>query len=576
MEVPEVGSAAGPAAGFHALSRSQLIGTIVGLQLMLLLAALDQTVVGTAMPRIIAHLNGFDRYAWVTTAYLLTSTTAVPIFGKLSDMYGRKWFFLGGAVLFVATSALCGAAGDLPLPGDGMSQLIFFRGLQGLAGGILTGLVFTIIGDIFAPADRGKYQGLFTGVWGLASVIGPTLGGWLTDNFSWRAVFYVNLPVGVVAVVVVAVAFPYFPPDSAKRSIDYLGVTTLVAGLVPLLLALTWSSQYGWTSPRVLALLGTFVVMTAAFMLAESRAVEPILPLSLFTSRIVVVSAFALFLTGMGMFGSILFIPLFMQGVSGVSATNSGALLIPMTLALMIGSIVSGQLLSRVGRYKRIALIGLSLMTGGMFLLSRMDASTSQGVVVRNMLVVGFGLGLVMPLYTVVVQNAVPHRMIGVATATTQFFRSIGGTVGAAVFGSVMLNRYTSHFSQETPAQLRQLVPDQGRLAQILAPFQNPLQLTQVLPELQRQFGTLPGGQSILSSLLGNVRSALVYSLDGVFLTATFLVAIAFIANLFLPEITLRKGTRSEPAAQPVVTTAAREYSRAEDRAAVGPSRGAD
>lgn len=569
----ETGNVSEGAAGFHALTRPQLIGTIVGLQLMLLLAALDQTVVGTAMPRIIAQLNGFDRYAWVTTAYLLTSTTAVPIFGKLSDMYGRKWFFLGGAVMFVAASALCGAAGDLPLPGDGMSQLIFFRGLQGLAGGILTGLVFTIIGDIFAPADRGKYQGLFTGVWGLASVIGPTLGGWLTDNFSWRAVFYVNLPVGVVAVVVVALAFPYFPPDDTKRSIDYLGVSTLIAALVPLLLALTWSSQYGWTSPRIVALLGVFVVMTGAFILAEARAAEPILPLGLFTSRIVNVSTFALFLTGMGMFGSILFIPLFMQGVSGVSATNSGALLIPMTLALMVGSIASGQLLSRVGRYKRIALTGLTLMTVGMYLLSRMGAETSQGVVVRNMLVVGFGLGLVMPLYTVVVQNAVPHRMIGVATATTQFFRSIGGTVGAAVFGSVMLNRYTSQFTQATPPQLRQLVPDQARLAQILAPFQNPLQLTQVLPELQRQFAAFPGGQALLGSLLASVRNALVYSLDGVFFTATVLVGIAAIANLFLPEISLRKTNTGEVVARETTVSTPPERARAlEERAPVRSS----
>lgn len=563
--------------GFHALTRAQLIGTIVGLQLMLLLAALDQTVVGTAMPRIIEHLNGFDRYAWVTTAYLLTSTTAVPIFGKLSDMYGRKWFFLAGAVTFVAASALCGAAGDLPVPGDGMTQLIVFRGIQGLAGGILTGLTFTIIGDIFAPADRGKYQGLFTGVWGLASVIGPTLGGWLTDHYSWRFVFYVNLPVGLIAVVVVALAFPYFPPDSAKRSIDYLGVITLVGALVPLLLALTWSSQYGWTSTRVLSLLALFAVMTVAFIVAEARAVEPLLPLTLFESRIVVISAAALFMTGMGMFGSILFIPLFMQGVSGVSATNSGALLIPMTLALMAGSIISGQLLSRVGRYKSIALTGLALMTGGMYLLSRMNATTGQGTVIRNMLIVGVGIGLVMPLYTVVVQNAVPHRMIGVATAATQFFRSIGGTVGAAVFGSVMLSRYTTHFAQGTPSELRRLVPDQAQLDRLLAPFLNPLQLTQLLPSLRRQFGALPGGDAILGALLGNVRTALSYSLDGVFLTATFLVALAFVLNLFLPEISLRKANEREatPRDTPALPTFEAERG-AECREPIGASRGAN
>ena len=238
--------------GFHALDRRQLIGTIVGLQLTLLLAALDQTIVGTAMPRIIAQLNGFERYAWVTTAYLLTSTIAVPIVGKASDTFGRKWFFLGGAVLFVLASALCGAAGDIPgLPGDGMTQLIVFRGIQGIGAGIILALVFTIVGDIFPPAERGKYQGLFAAVWGLASVFGPTLGGWITDHLSWRWVFYVNLPVGLIAIAVLLLEFPYFRPAGVERVIDWGGVATLIAGLVPLLLALTWVSQYGWGAPRV-------------------------------------------------------------------------------------------------------------------------------------------------------------------------------------------------------------------------------------------------------------------------------------------------------------------------------------
>jgi MFS family permease len=235
-----------PGGSFHALTRRQLIGTIAGLMLTLLLASLDQTIVGTAMPKIIANLNGFDRYAWVTTAYLLTSTIAVPIFGKLSDIYGRKWFYLGGTVLFIAASALCGAAGDLPLPLDGMNQLILFRGLQGVGGGVISGIVFIVIGDLFPPAQRAKYQGLFSAVFGLSSVFGPTLGGWITDSFSWRWVFYVNLPVGLLAIVVLALEFPYFRPEGVTRVIDWAGVATLIGGLVPLLLALTWVSEYGW------------------------------------------------------------------------------------------------------------------------------------------------------------------------------------------------------------------------------------------------------------------------------------------------------------------------------------------
>ncbi|MGN6810524.1 MAG: MDR family MFS transporter, partial [Thermomicrobiales bacterium] len=403
--------ARGGPSGFQSLDRRALVLTIIGLQLTLLLAALDNTIVGTAMPKIIAQLSGFDRYAWVTTAYLLTSTTAVPIFGKLSDMYGRKWFFLGGAALFVTASALCGAAGDIPgLPGDGMTQLIVFRAIQGLASGIITGLTFTIVGDLFPPAERGKYQGLFSGVWGLASVFGPTLGGWITDNLSWRWCFYVNLPVGIAAMLVLYFSFPDIRPAAIRRQIDWSGVGTLIGCLVPLLLALTWVTDYGWTSTRVVSLLAVAVIMLGAFLLAESRAAEPILPLSLFRSRLVVVSSISLFLTGMGMFGSILFIPLFMQAVIGVSATRSGSLLTPMMLMLTFASILSGQLISRLGRYKILSFVGLGIMAGGLLMMAGMGIDTTQWVVIRNMLIVGLGLGLVMPLYTLIVQNAVPQQ----------------------------------------------------------------------------------------------------------------------------------------------------------------------
>lgn len=554
--------------GFHALTRRQLIGTIVGLQLTLLLAALDQTIVGTAMPRIIAQLSGFDRYAWVTTAYLLTSTAAVPIFGKLSDIYGRKWIFLGGSVLFVIASILCGAAGDLPLPGDGMNQLIAFRGLQGLAGGIIMGLTFTIIGDIFPPAERGKYQGLFTAVWGLASVFGPTLGGWITDNLSWRWVFYVNVPVGAAAIAVVYFAFPYFQPEGVRRRIDYAGVVTLVACLVPLLLALTWVTNYGWTSARVLSLLALAAVMLVAFIAYESRAAEPILPLNLFQSRIVVIASIGVFLTGLAMFGSILFIPLFIQGVIGVSATQSGSLLTPMMLMMMLSSVVSGQLISRSGRYKIIALTGLAIMLLGMILLAGMGVGTTRLAVVRNMMIVGIGLGLVMPLYTLVVQNAVPQRMIGVATASTQFFRSIGGTVGAAIFGSIMLSRYTARFDQGVPPNTP---------PQLLAPFHNPLQLTQILPSLQERFASLPNGQQLLQTLLGNVRTALADGISSVFQIGAVVVAIAFVTNFFLQEIALRRGHDEQPGRdqqQTVPTTDSAIESRVP--AAVGASQGND
>src|SRR5262245_32212742 len=259
--------------GIVRLTRPQLVGTLGGLTFALLLAAIDQTIVGTAEPRIIAQLSGFDRYPWVATAYLLTSTICVPIFAKLSDIYGRKWFFLLGAVIFVSSSALCGAAGKMNfLRIDGMGQLIAFRGLQGLGARVMFGLVFTIIGDIFSPAERGKYQGLFAAIWGAASIFGPTLGGWLTDNLSWRWCFYVNLPVGIIAIAAICLEFPYFHPQDVCRIIDWLGVYTLIACLVPLLLALSWVTDYGWTSTRVAWLLATAAVMLAAFLHVETKA----------------------------------------------------------------------------------------------------------------------------------------------------------------------------------------------------------------------------------------------------------------------------------------------------------------
>src|SRR5579883_180524 len=382
--------------GFIRLTRTQFIGTLSGLMLCLLLAALDQTIVGTAEPRIIASLSGFDRYPWVATAYLLTSTICVPIFAKLSDIYGRKWFFLLGAIIFVGSSALCGAAGNLNFFGiDGMGQLIVFRGLQGFGAGIMFGLVFTIVGDIFSPAERGKYQGLFASVWGAASIFGPTLGGFFTDQLSWRWCFYVNLPVGIIAIAAIWMEFPAFHPQGVRRIIDWLGVGTLISCLVPLLLALTWVTQYGWTSTRVESLLAVAAVMLAAFIYVETHAQEPLLPLTLFKDPIIRVCSLANFMVGIGMFGIIIYLPLFMQGVLGVSATRSGSLLTPMMLAAVTGNIFGGQITSRIGKYKALAVMGSTLLAGGMIVFSQMNISPPPWVAVVGMLLCGLGMGFV-------------------------------------------------------------------------------------------------------------------------------------------------------------------------------------
>ena len=518
--------------GLH-LTKRQLYGTLTGLLLTLLLAALDQTIVGTAMPRVIADLNGFDRYPWVTTAYLLTSTIAVPIFAKLSDLYGRKYFFLSGTILFVLASALCGAAGQLRwFPGDGMTQLIIFRGLQGVGAGLIVGCLFAIIGDMFAPAERAKYQGLFAAVWGVASIFGPTLGGWLTDQLSWRWTFYVNLPFGVLAAVAVLVEMPNFKPKGIHRSIDWIGVATLIACLIPLLLALTWVTDYGWTAPRVVWQLVFAALMLVAFLWAESRALEPLMPLWLFKEPIIAVSSIAVFMLGVGMFGVILYVPLFMQGVLGVSAKNSGVLLTPLLLGAVVGSIAAGQLVSRFGKYKMLVIIGSLLSTVGMFLMATMDKATTHGEVVRNMVIAGIGMGLMQPIYTLIVQNVSPPAHIGAATASTQFFRSIGSTVGVAVFGSILLTRYHSEFDRLIP-------PGTPAAAQVA--FKNPLQLVAIRQRLEIAFGRFPGGTELLHKLLENVRDALVTGLHSIFVLGAALMVVGLLVNLFLREVPLRK-----------------------------------
>jgi EmrB/QacA subfamily drug resistance transporter len=525
--------------GFIRLTRPQLVGTLAGLMLALLLAALDQTIVGTAEPRIIAYLSGFDRYPWVATAYLLTSTVCVPIFAKLSDIYGRKWFFLGGSALFVLASALCGAAGKLNFLGiDGMNQLILFRGLQGAGAGVMIGLVFTIIGDVFSPAERGRYVGFFSGVWALASIFGPTLGGWLTDAFTWRAVFYVNLPVGVVAIAAIYLEFPNFHPQGVKRRLDWAGVITLICGLVPLLLALTWVTDYGWGSVRVESLMVFAVVMLSAFLYAETKAKEPLIPLSMFRNSVIAVCSVAVFVLGMGMFGVIIFLPLFMQGVLGVSATQSGNLLTPLMLGAVVSSFISGQVTHRFGRYKALVMVGSSLVAAGMILFARMGAATHRYEVVIAMVIVGTGMGLLNPVYTLAVQNAAPREHMGAATASTQFFRSIGSTMGVAVFGSILLTIYHHDFANGVPA---------GTPPKALQLFSNPMMLPQMRDQLIAAF-SYPGGLLTLRTLVANVRSSLVHGLQVIFFVGAVIMVAAVLLNSMLREVPLRgRAGHSEP-----------------------------
>lgn len=518
------------------LNRRQLAGTLTGLLLTMLLGAIDQTIVGTAMPRIIVDLNGFNQYPWVTTAYLLSATIAGPICAKLSDLYGRKGFLLGGNLLFVAASVLCGMAGEIGfLPGSGITQLIIFRGIQGIGAGIATALMFTIIGDIFAPAERAKYQGLFAAVYGFASMVGPTLGGWLTDHLSWRWAFYINLPVGIVAAGAILLELPRIQPSGRKSTTDFPGLLCLIASLVPLLLALTWAPEYGWTSPLVAVLLVVACAMLGAFLFCEQRAAGPFLPLDLFREPIFRVSFIAVFILGMGLFGVVLYVPLFMQGVLGISATRSGSLLTPLLIATVIGSIFSGQAIGRTGRYRRFAILGSLLATVGLFLMAQMDRSTTNLQVVCNMIIAGLGMGMMQPLYTLVVQNAAPAAQRGAVTGATQFFRSMGSTVGVAVFGSVLLAFFHQHLQG----------PLQTSRAASLA-FKNPLLAVHAHEHLEAALRQYPGGAESLQQALDNVKNGLAHGLHAIFIIAAIFMGAAVAVNFFLREIPLQK--RASPA----------------------------
>lgn len=546
------------ATGFHNLSPTQLRLTVAGLMLAMFVGALDQTVVGTAMPRIIAELQGFEHYAWVTTAYMLTSTLGVPIFGKLSDIYGRKYFYIAGIVTFLIGSWLCGFA-------QNMEQLIAFRALQGVGAGISEGLAFAIIGDIFPPARRARMQGMFGAVFGLASIIGPTLGGYLTDNLSWRWTFYVNMPVGAAALFMLWFFFPYFKPDaSVRRKIDWLGVLTLLGSTTPFLLALSWGgNDYPWGSPTINGLFALAAVMFAAFVAIEIRQArtggEPVLPLDLFREPIYIVSVLATVIIGFGMFGTILYIPLFIQGVLGTSATQSGTVMWPMMFGMLTASIGAGQLIQRTGRYKIFGIAGLAIMSVGMFLNSQMTADSGYWVAARNMVVLGFGMGMTFPVFSLAVQNAVPYRVMGIAMSSLQFFRTLGGMIGAAIMGAVMTNAFAPEFAQRSapavqkltdavnaiPSDVKAQLPAQAQagLAHPAAIFSNPqiLLSPEAIGQIQQMFAKLPGGQEILDQMLVALRGSLALALDHVYLAGTGVLLVGFVVSLFLGERPLRQ-----------------------------------
>ncbi|WP_269854183.1 MFS transporter [Streptomyces sp. RPT161] len=532
-------SAARPAEGpGEGQSRRTILVAMSALLMGLLLAALDQTIVSTALPTIVSDLGGMRHLSWVVTAYLLASTAATPLWGKLGDQYGRKKLFQTAIVIFLAGSALCGLA-------QNMGQLISFRALQGLGGGGLIVLSMAIVGDIVPPRDRGRYQGLFGAVFGASSVLGPLLGGLFVDHLTWRWVFYINLPVGVVALAVIA-AVLHIPRHRAKHVIDYAGTAVIAAVATCLVLvASLGGTTWAWSSPQIIGLAVLGAVLLAVFIAIERKAAEPVLPLRLFRSGTFSLCSVIGFVIGFAMFGAMTFLPTFLQVVHGVSPTLSGVHMLPMVLGLLIASTASGQIVSRTGRYKVFPIAGTAVIVVGLLLLHRLTEFSGTLTMSVDFFVFGFGLGLVMQVLVLVVQNAVGYEDLGVATSGATFFRSIGASFGVAIFGTIFANELASKLGS---ALVGKPVP----------PGFDP-KLLQSDPHS-------------IAALPPSTRAAVLHAYSGaitdVFLYAVPVAALAFVLAWFLKEQPLRGSVRAPDASEtyasnPVERTSREEVARA-------------
>jgi EmrB/QacA subfamily drug resistance transporter len=477
------------------------------LMLVMLLASLDSTIVSTALPTIVGDLGGIAKLSWIVTAYLLTSTITTPIAGKLGDTFGRKIVLQGALVIFLAGSALCGLS-------QNMTELIVFRGIQGLGGGALLVSTQAVIGDIVSPRDRGRYAGLMGGVFGIATVIGPLVGGLIVDHFSWRWIFYVNLPIGLAALVVLQ-AVLHTPSTRVRHAIDYLGVGLLAGGLTSIVLyASLGGTTYPWWSGPMIALLVLGVLLPVAFVLAERRASEPLVPLHLFRIRVFAVASAIGFVIGMSLFGAVTYIPLYLQVVKGVSPTASGLQLLPLMGGLLVASIGSGQLIVRFGRYKVFPILGTALAVIGMLLLSRLGTGTRVLTADLYMAVLGLGLGFTMQVLVLAVQNAVSYEHLGVATSTATLFRSMGGTIGVPVFGAIFANHLATHLAGRLPPEVVAKLP--ARLG--------PSQIDALPPAIRDPY-----------------IAAWAAALRPIFVIAAAIAALGFLLSWFLQELPLRE-----------------------------------
>ena len=511
--------------------------TLIALMIVFLLSALDQTIVSTAMPRIVAQLSGLDLYPWVTTAYLLASTTMVPIYGKLSDIYGRKPILVIGIGLFMLGSMLCGLSGEfgaLPLLGGGMTQLIVFRAIQGLGGAALITSAFAVIADLYPPRERAKLGGLFGSTFGLASVIGPLIGGFFTDLptahlfgydvAGWRWVFYINLPLAGLALFMILVEMPRLTHRTGGK-IDFAGAALLLTTFVPFLLALSWGGTAGWTAPHILGLFALAAVSLIAFLLVEARVANPIISLSLFCNRTFATGNLSAFLMFMAFMGMVSFLPLYMQLGLGLPATTSGLAMMPLTVGLIMAATASGFLVNRLGRYKVVMVSGAALTTLAAFLLSQTPSDASLFDLMWRVTLLGLGLGPAQSVFNLATQNAVPREQLGVATSAGQFFRQVGSTVGVAVFGAVLTHNLAAPLahrsSAEPTAQVRTLsLADLEKLA--------------LSSRVQAQPGA-PTAAAVDPAVRETVTSAIL----GVIFAGFIVCLLGFTATLLVPDLPL-------------------------------------
>ncbi|MBU7317798.1 MDR family MFS transporter [Paenibacillus oleatilyticus] len=516
------------------LSYKRKITIMIAIIAAMFFSAINQTIVGTALPRIIAKLGGMDYYTWVITIYLLTSTIATVLVGKLSDIYGRKPFILTGIVLFMIGAFMAGTSGDI-------FQLITYRGIQGLGAGVIMATAFTAVGDLFAPRERGKWSGIMMSVFGFASVVGPALGGYIVDHMEWHWVFWIFLPLGIVAFIMILTMFPKVERKPSE-SIDYFGSLFLTLTIVPMLLAFSWAgTKYAWGSSQIVGLFACTLVALVIFIWVESRVKSPVLPLSLFKNGIVTISNVIGFIMNAGMMGALMYTPFFVQGVMGISPTYSGYVTMPMSIGMVVTSAISGQLITKTGKYKRIAIIGIIIMVIGMMIMHYMNTIS---VTVLSMIVFGFGLGLGMPVFSLTVQNAVSPKDLGVATASSQLFRNLGGTIGIAVMGTIMSTGMTNKLQEILASgrgvDLSKLDP---KVAEKLAAFHNPQMLLDQPKLAQIQAALPPELQTVFGRMIDSLREALSYSLANVFLAGAALLAVALVLTFFLKEIPLRTGS---------------------------------